>query len=99
MTNMSDQSNERKARAEEKQAQAETKAQSAREAMADYRARETAADDNVNRLKALRLARDAEASAEETKPPTAVPTGRGTKKARAPDEGLRPDQLTTENDG
>ena len=55
---MSDQSNERKARAEEKQTQAETKAQSAREAMADYRARETAADDNVNRLKALRLVRD-----------------------------------------
>ena len=73
---MSDQSNERKARAEEKQAQAETKAQSAREAMADYRARETAADDNVNRLKALRLARDAEASAEDTKTPTAVPTPR-----------------------
>jgi hypothetical protein len=96
MTNNSDQSNDRKARAEVKQAEAETKAQSAREAMADYRARESAADDNVNRLRALRLARDAEASAEERE--TATPKARRVKKGTPSNKSLRPDQLTAEDD-
>ena len=83
--------------AEEKRAQAEAKAQSGREATANYRARETAADDNANRLKVLRLAREAEAA--DAQLPTTAPKAGRANKATAPDEGLRPDQLTTENDG
>ena len=81
----------------EKQAQAEMKARSGREAMADYRARETAADDNANRLKGLRLARDAEAAAQEARTPAPAP--KRAKKATAPGKGRHPDHLTPEKDG
>ena len=101
MADTSDHAKAKEARAEEKLAQAEIKARSGREAMAEYRARETAADDNANRLKALRLVRNAEAAAkvEEEGAPTVVPRARRTKAVKAPDQGLRPDQVTTENDG
>ncbi len=82
----------------EKQAQAETKAQAGQMAMADYRAREIAADDNAHRLKGLRLARDAEAADQDPQEPMAAPEARKAKRA-ALDQGPRPDQLTTENDG
>ena len=62
MTSLPDELADKEALAEEKRAQAEIKAQSAREATADYRARKAAADDNADRLKALRLTRDAEAA-------------------------------------
>ena len=98
MTSIPDEPSDKEAKAEEKQAQAETKAQAGREAMADYRAREAAADDNAHRLKGLRLARDAEAAGQDTQEPMAAPKARRAKKAAAPDEGLHPDQLTTENE-
>ncbi len=65
MTSLPDEPGAKEAKAKEKQAQAETKAQDGREATADYRAREAAADDNAHRLKGLRLARDAEAAADD----------------------------------
>ena len=98
MTSIPGEPSDKKAKAEEKQAQAETKAQAGREATADYRAREAAADDNAHRLKGLRLARDAEAAGQETQEPMAAPKVRRAKKVAAPDEGLRPDQLTTKSD-
>lgn len=87
----------KEALAEEKRALTETKAQSGREATADYRAREAAADDNANRLKVLRLAREAEAA--DTQLPTTAPKARRAKKTTARAFVSRPDQLTTENDG
>ena len=98
MTSLPDEPSDKEEKAKKKQAQAETKAQAGREATADYRAREAAADDNAHRLKGLRLARDAEAADQDPQEPMAAPEARKTKKV-APDEGFRPDQLTAENDG
>ncbi len=98
MTSLPDGPSDKEAKAKKKQAQAETKAQAGREATADYRAREAAADDNAHRLKGLRLARDAEAAADDTGAPAPAPKARKAKKV-APDEGFLPDQLTTESDG
>ena len=99
MTSRPDEPTDKEAMAEGRRAQADVKVQSAREAMADYRARETAADDNADRLKTLRLTRDAEIAAEAADEPTAGPKARKATEIARPDEGLRPDQLTTENDG
>ena len=98
MTSLPDEPSDKEAKAKKKQAQAETKAQDGREATADYRAREAAAGDNAHRLKGLRLARDAKAADQDPQEPMAAPEARKTKKV-APDEDLRPDQLTAENDG
>jgi hypothetical protein len=99
MTSLPDEPSDKEAKAKEKQAQAETKAQAGREATADYRAREAAADDNAHRLKGLRLARDAEAADQAANARAPVAKARRARKATRPDEGLRPDQLTTESDG
>ena len=98
MTSLPDEPSDKEAKAKKKQAQAETKAQDGREATADYRAREAAADDNAHRLKGLRLARDAEAADQDLQELMAAPEARKAKRA-ALDQGPRPDQITTENDG
>ena len=83
MTSLPDGPSDKEAKAKKKQAQAETKAQDGREATADYRAREAAADDNAHRLKGLRLARDAEAADQDTKELMAAPKARRAKEGGA----------------
>ena len=98
MTSLPDEPSDKEAKAKKKQAQAETKAQDGREATADYRAREAAAGDNAHRLKGLRLARDAEAAHQGPQEPITAPEARKAQRV-ALDQGPRPDQITTENDG
>ena len=66
--------------------------------MANYRAREEASDVNAHWLKVLRLTRDAEAADQATKARASVAKAQRANKAPRPDEGLRPDRLTAEND-